>query len=195
MTPSKITNAQPLYAGNAAKMRGEGPGVAPGGSSAAGLNPVYPGFLGPDQTLFLKAQIVFWLLGATDGHAKNFSIFLLPGGRFRLTPLYDFMSAQPNVDAGEIRHNAMKLAMAVGDNRHYVIDSIMPRHFLQTAASCSVPASLVQTILDEIENDTDRAIDAAVNGLPPGFPERIVSSVIEGLRRRLRLFAHAAAST
>jgi serine/threonine-protein kinase HipA len=58
-----------------------------------------------DQTLFLKAQIVFWLLGATDGHAKNFSIFLLPGGRFRLTPLYDVMSAQPNVDAGEIRHN------------------------------------------------------------------------------------------
>jgi serine/threonine-protein kinase HipA len=52
-----------------------------------------------DQTLFLKAQIVFWLLGATDGHAKNFSIFLLPGGRFRLTPLYDVMSAQPNVDA------------------------------------------------------------------------------------------------
>ena len=33
---------------------------------------------------FLKAQIVFWLLGATDGHAKNFSVFLLPGGRFRM---------------------------------------------------------------------------------------------------------------
>ena len=30
-----------------------------------------------DQRLFLKAQIVFWLLGATDGHAKNFSIALL----------------------------------------------------------------------------------------------------------------------
>jgi hypothetical protein len=69
------------------------------------------------------------------------------------------MSAQPNVDAGEIRHNRMKLAMAVGDSRHYVIDSIVPRHFLQTAASSGVPASLVQGILDEIENDTDRAID------------------------------------
>jgi serine/threonine-protein kinase HipA len=146
-----------------------------------------------DQTLFLKAQIVFWLLGATDGHAKNFSIFLLPGGRFRLTPLYDVMSAQPIVDAGEIRHNRMKMAMAVGDNRHYVIDEIMPRHFLQTAASAGVPAPVVQGILDEMENDTDRAIDAAVNDLPPGFPERIVSSVIEGLRRRLRLFAHATA--
>jgi serine/threonine-protein kinase HipA len=146
-----------------------------------------------DQTLFLKAQIVFWLLGATDGHAKNFSIFLLPGGRFRLTPLYDVMSAQPNVDAGEIRHNRMKLAMAVGDNRHYVIGEIMPRHFLQTAAGSSVSASLVQGILDEIENDADRAIDATVNDLPPGFPERIVSSVIEGVRRRLRLLAHATA--
>lgn len=147
-----------------------------------------------DQRLFFKAQILFWLLGATDGHAKNFSIALLPGGRFRLTPLYDVMSAQPNVDAGEIRHNAMKLAMAVGDNCHYTIDQIMPRHFLQTAARAGVPASLVQGILDEIENDTDRAIDAAVNSLPPGFPERIVSSVIEGVRRHLRLFAHAAAS-
>jgi len=146
-----------------------------------------------DQTLFLKAQIVFWLLGATDGHAKNFSIFLLPGGRFRLTPLYDVMSAQPNVDAGEIRHNRMKLAMAVGDNRHYVIGEIMPRHFLQTAAGSGVSASLAQGILDEIENDADRAIDATVNDLPPGFPERIVSSVIEGVRRRLRLLAHATA--
>jgi serine/threonine-protein kinase HipA len=103
------------------------------------------------------------------------------------------MSVQPNVDAGEIRHNAMKLAMAVGDNRHYAIDSIMPRHFLQTAAIAGVPASLVQGILDGIENDTDRAIDAAVSGLPSGFPERIVSSVIEGLRRRQRLFAHVTA--
>ena len=103
------------------------------------------------------------------------------------------MSAQPNVDAGEIRHNAMKLAMAVGDSRHYGIDEIMPRHFLQTAARSGVPASLVQGLLDEIEKDTERAIGAAVDGLPPGFPERIVSSVIEGLRRRLHLFAHAVA--
>jgi serine/threonine-protein kinase HipA len=140
-----------------------------------------------DQRTFLKAQIVFWLLGATDGHAKNFSVFLLPGGRFRLTPLYDVMSAQPNVDAGEIRHNRMKLAMAVGDNRHYVIDEIMPRHFLQTAARAGVAAGLVQAILDELDSVADRALDAAVNDLPPRFPEEIVASVIEGVRRRLRL--------
>jgi serine/threonine-protein kinase HipA len=146
-----------------------------------------------DQRFFLKSQIVFWLLGATDGHAKNFSIFLLPGGRFRLTPLYDVMSAQPNVDAGQIRHNRMKLAMAVGDKRHYVIDSILPRHFLQTAARCGLPAALVQGIIDEIGNDADRAIDAALKDLPSGFPEAIASSIVDGVRRRLALFALATA--
>jgi serine/threonine-protein kinase HipA len=44
-----------------------------------------------DQRLFLRAQLVFWLLGATDGHAKNFSIHLLSGARFRLAPFYDIM--------------------------------------------------------------------------------------------------------
>jgi serine/threonine-protein kinase HipA len=144
-----------------------------------------------DHRQFLKAQIVFWLLGATDGHAKNFSIFLLPGGRFRLTPLYDVMSAQPNVDARQIRHNRMKLAMAVGDKRHYVIDSITPRHFLQTAGKCGMSGTLVQAILDEIAGDADRAIDAAVKDLPAGFPEAIVSSIVGGVRQRLRHFVHA----
>jgi hypothetical protein len=51
----------------------------------------------------------------------------------------------------------------------------------------------VQGILDEIENDTDHAIGVAMNDLPSGFPERIVSSVSEGLRERLRLCAHATA--
>ena len=85
---------------------------------------------------------MFWLRGATDGHAKNFSLFLQPGGRFRLTPLYDVMSVQPAVDAGQLRRNQMKVALAVGDSRHYVIQEIMPRHFVQTAAKSGIPASV-----------------------------------------------------
>lgn len=41
------------------------------------------------------AQILSWLLRAPDGHAKYFSIRLLPRGRFPLTRLYDVMSAYP----------------------------------------------------------------------------------------------------
>jgi serine/threonine-protein kinase HipA len=101
-----------------------------------------------DRHRVLKALVVFWLLGATDGHAKNFSIFLGPGGRFSATPLYDVVSAQPSLDAGEIRRNQMKLAMAVGDNRHYVIDGITPRHFVQTAAKAGIAASAVRALLE-----------------------------------------------
>lgn len=44
-----------------------------------------------DRINFFKAIIVFDLLYATDGHGKNFSIFIEEDG-FRLTPFYDVMS-------------------------------------------------------------------------------------------------------
>lgn len=142
-----------------------------------------------DQRLLLKAQIVFWLLGATDGHAKNFSIYLFPGGRFHLTPLYDVMSAQPNVDAGQIQRNRMKFAMAVGDRRNYGVNSIMPRHFRQTAVRCSLSGEFAQGILDDIFAGAESAIDAALAGMPAGFPESVSTSITHGIRARLQLIA------
>ena len=68
-----------------------------------------------DQRVVFKAQIVLWLLGATDGHAKNFSIRLAQGGRSRLIPLYDIVSVQPSVDVGQISHNQNE----AGDGRWY----------------------------------------------------------------------------
>lgn len=140
-----------------------------------------------DQRMFLKAQIVFWLIGATDGHAKNFSIYLLPGGRFHLTPLYDVMSAQPNLDAGHIQHNRMKLAMAVGDTRHYVVNTIMPRHFLQTAARNGLPADIVVDIFNEIHTSAAHAMDTALAQMPRNFPLALSKSIISGMQRRLHL--------
>ena len=140
-----------------------------------------------DRRLFLKAQVIFWLLGATDGHAKNFSIFLQPGGRFRLTPLYDVMSVQPAFDAGQLRRNQMKFALAVGDSRHYVLHEIMPRHFVETAAKSGVPFSLVQSIFDELLQAGEAVMSKVVNELPPGFPQELAESIVGGLRARMRL--------
>lgn len=139
-----------------------------------------------DQALFLKAAIVFWLLGATDGHAKNFSVFLSTGGRFRMTPLYDVISAQPSADAGQIQRNKMKLAMAVGDKRHYVVDTVMPRHFLQTAARAGLGASVLEPIFDDIRVSTKSAIDEIKNSLPDGFPENVSASIFRGFESRLQ---------
>lgn len=53
-----------------------------------------------DRQRFLTTQLLFWLLAAPDGRAKNFSIFIEPEGRYKLTPLYDILSAWPIVGDG-----------------------------------------------------------------------------------------------
>ncbi|KAI1696512.1 serine/threonine-protein kinase toxin HipA [Ditylenchus destructor] len=62
---------------------------------------------------FFTTQLLFWMLCATDGHAKNFSLFLRPGGGYQLTPLYDVLSAYPVLGTGpaSISPHKVKLAM------------------------------------------------------------------------------------
>ncbi|HEY0802515.1 MAG TPA: type II toxin-antitoxin system HipA family toxin [Steroidobacteraceae bacterium] len=140
-----------------------------------------------DQRIFIRAQILFWLLGATDGHAKNFSVFLHPGGGFRLTPLYDVMSAQPNLDANQMRRKQMKLAMSVGDSRHYIIDTIMPRHFVQSAEKAGVPASIVHEQMRQLRDRVPDAIATITKDTKGVFPEAIKTSIVRGIEKRLKL--------
>ena len=65
-------------------------------------------------------------------NSKNFSVFLTPGGRYRLTSFYDVLTGQSALDAGQISRNRFKVAMSVGG--HYRIDEVAGRHFVETAA-------------------------------------------------------------
>ena len=140
-----------------------------------------------DRKLIMKAAVAFWLLSATDGHAKNFSLFLHPHGGFSLTPLYDVMSTQPNFDAHQLRQRDTKMAMAVGRNRHYAVNEIVPRHFLQTAAASGMGESIVREIFEELIEHGEAAISNVGDDLPPDFPEPLFESITRGFRRRLRL--------
>lgn len=131
-------------------------------------------------------MIAFWLLGATDGHAKNFSVFLLPGGRYRMTPLYDVISAQPSVDSSQIRHNQFRLAMAVGDNRHYILKTISARHFIQTANRAGIGNEVVDSIFDELRGIAEGAADRVAEKLPKDYPAEVADSIVSGMKRRLR---------
>ena len=53
-----------------------------------------------DRRIFYACNVVFWLLAATDGHAKNFSIYINAGGSYALTPIYDVLSAYPIIGKG-----------------------------------------------------------------------------------------------
>lgn len=142
-----------------------------------------------DIATFMRACILFWLLGATDGHAKNFSVFLGPGGRFRMTPLYDVLTAQPSLDEGQIPRKKFKLAMSVGKNRHYAIDDIVPRHFLQTADIAGVGTPVMKAIFEDIAENVERQAQAAIAELPNGFPEPLVTSIMTAVSHRTGLVA------
>ena len=138
------------------------------------------------RTLF-QAQLVFWLIGATDGHAKNFSVFLHPGGGYSLTPLYDVLTAQPSLDARQIERKQMKLAMSVGDNKHYRIDEIVPRHFFQTSEKAGLSQTLVRKAIEDIAFRIDGAVAALETELPLGFPQELHETVKAGIQTRMRL--------
>lgn len=139
-----------------------------------------------DQLAFFKAQILFWLIGATDGHAKNFSIFLAPRSRYRLTPLYDILTAQPSLDTHQIRRNQFKLAMAIGNSRRYRIFDIHGRHFVETGQAAGLSSQLIGQAVDEVRASFDRAFSDVERQLPVHFPEAIHASVEAGARERLR---------
>ncbi|EHK53973.1 type II toxin-antitoxin system HipA family toxin [Allomesorhizobium alhagi] len=140
-----------------------------------------------DIATFLRANIIFWLLGATDGHAKNFSIFLTPGGRYGMTPLYDVLSAQPSLDAGQIQRKKFKLAMSVGKKRHYALNDIVPWHFVQTAEIAGIGSSMIRTLFADIAASALSQTSAVIDALPHGFPQDMTESIYNGVVHRVRL--------
>lgn len=145
-----------------------------------------------DRMVFLRAQIAYWLLAATDGHAKNFSAFLGPAGRFALAPLYDVMSVQPNLDAGEVARNKAQLAMAVGERRRRRIDVVHRRHFVQSARAFGLPAAGVEAALGEVGAALPRALGHVAGNLPEGFPTPLAEAITAGAIKRLGAAEEAA---
>ena len=130
-----------------------------------------------DRLAFFKSLIIFWLIGATDGHAKNFSLFLRPGGRFQMTPLYDVLSAQPAFDAKRIPHKSYTLAMSAGAQPHYKILDVMGRHFIEMAEAADLGPTLVRQALTELLELADSAADTALAQMPADFHEPIHASI------------------
>ena len=138
-----------------------------------------------DRDIFLKAHLVFWLMGATDAHAKNFSLFLSPGGSYRMTPLYDIVTAQGALDARQIERKQMKMAMSVGDSRHYRFDQIHGRHFVQTALRAGLSRKRATDLVEEIAARAPDALEDTANALPEAFPQALVETVRKAVMERL----------
>jgi len=142
-----------------------------------------------DLTTLLTTQLLFWMLAAPDGHAKNFSIRVLPQGRYQLTQLYDVMSIWPVEGNGPNQFSMFKskMAMAVlGKNKHYLFKDIQRRHFNSMAGKCFDRVD-AEDVIGRVLAATPKAIEAMGSKLPQGFPDWIAESVFKGLRRSAEL--------
>ena len=135
-----------------------------------------------DKENFFKTQLLFWILCAIDGHAKNFSLAILPLGRFEMAPLYDVLSAYPILGQGKgkLARQHTTMAMAVwGKNRHYHWLRIAKRHWIKTAADCGIieGEQLIETVVSQAES----VISNVAKELDDDFPPTISEPIFEGI--------------
>ena len=143
-----------------------------------------------DRMTFFRAQLVFWLMAATDGHAKNFSIHLLPGGRYRLTPLYDILSTWPiqGRGANQLDSRKARLAMAVrGKNAHYLLHDIHRRHWVSMAEKTGLGGA--GNMIDELVHRIPEATDNISACLPADFPAAVFDAMGEGISQAAKRLA------
>lgn len=145
-----------------------------------------------DMRTLLTAQVLFWLMCAPDGHAKNFSIHVLPRGRFRLTKLYDVMSGYPVLGDGpnQWSPHEVSLAMALlGKNRHYRIRDIRRRHFNSTAKLVGYAES-AEPIVQELIERTPAAIAQVRAELPADINPKVVDAILGGVEKAAQSLQH-----
>jgi serine/threonine-protein kinase HipA len=132
-----------------------------------------------DVERFLKANMFNWLIGGTDGHAKNYSFLIDAGDEVRLAPLYDLSSQLPYPDL-----IAQRVAMKIGD--HYDIARVTPTDWRNLARSCLVNDQRVITLLTEMARALPDAVSAAhARARTDGLSETVVVPLVD------RLIAHA----
>ena len=141
-----------------------------------------------DRRAFFQGQVLFWMLCATDGHAKNFSLVIRPGVRYQLAPLYDALSAYPVLGErpSKISSHKAKLAMAVRTkNAHWKVKDILRRHWLELGTRHGVVTAdgrPAQAVVDDLVARTPEALAQVRAQLPHGFPADVADSILEGVQ-------------
>jgi serine/threonine-protein kinase HipA len=136
-----------------------------------------------DKRSFVKAQIVFWLMAATDGHAKNFSIFQERGGTYRLTPFYDVLSMWPVIGHGSGLLDLRRATMAMGlkgKSLHRKIQEIRPYHWDEAARLAGMVKA--SDLIEEIIEQAPGVLEHVDRETPSDFPGKIRDAIFEGIR-------------
>lgn len=135
-----------------------------------------------DRFEFFKTIIVFDLLYASDGHGKNFSIFLEKDG-FRLTPLYDVMSSYFLHKREEVPLEKLKLAMKVG---HYSFKRVYRKHYKELAAECGINSEVFEELMSEVKESYE-SLKIEDKELDPHLSRETLEIILEGMKKRAKI--------
>ena len=138
-----------------------------------------------DRINFLKANILFWLMGAVDGHAKNFSIFLRPGATFEMTPMYDVLSVQPSFDRVLFDRPQYRMSMKVGKRGRYRVFDIRGKDFVFTAGQAGYSRRQIEAVFEDIMNNWESAFSTTMAAQASGGPDALMESIRVGFEKRL----------
>ncbi len=136
-----------------------------------------------DRDVFYCSQVLFWLLAATDGHAKNFSIFIQPEGKYHLTPLYDITSSYPLIARNQMQPDAIQMAMPLHTQKPHIIwKNVRREHFFETAKNIHYSVERAEAILEDMLARVDTVITHVETHLPLHFPKSVSQPIFEGMR-------------
>lgn len=138
-----------------------------------------------DRINYLKAILVFDLLYATDGHGKNFSIFLEEDG-FRMTPFYDVMSGYFLHKREKQQLGKLKLAMKVGNSGHYLFKRIAKKHYVETAKKCGISERVYEKIITDLKFKFEN-LQIDEGELDPLLNRETLEIILEGMKKRSKI--------
>lgn len=144
-----------------------------------------------DRLVFFRAQVLFWMLCAPDGHAKNFSLALRAGGAYEMTPLYDVMSAYPFLSegSGRLSPHKVRLAMAVrSKNPQWKMRDVTRQHWMESGRRHGMITDEGRgtAVLDELVASTPHVVQSVRARLPADFPVTLAESILGGLELAAR---------
>ena len=134
-----------------------------------------------DVDRFLQANMLNWLIGGANAHAKNYSLRIGAADEIRLAPLYDLSSQLPYAD-----QIPQRLSMKIGE--HHDIAQVSIADWCKLARACAVREDRVLGMLADMARELPDHISAARDqAIAEGLDESVVSPLAA------RLIAHVTA--
>jgi serine/threonine-protein kinase HipA len=140
-----------------------------------------------DVDRFLQANMLNWLIGGANAHAKNYSLLIGAADEIRLAPLYDLSSQLPYAE-----RIPQRLSMKIGE--HHDIARVSIADWRKLARACVVRedrvlgmlADMARELPDHISAARDRAI---AEGLDEAVVARLTACLISHVTAKSSLLA------